>query len=144
MKKELRIYFLCGENRCRSQIAEAYAKVLAKEGAIVASAGLNPTELHPITQQVMKEVDIELHGHSAKKINMKTFLDSNIIVKLCEETKERCPIVPFGTRSVQWNITAPLAASEEDINSVRKARDEIKQHVIELLAQYNALKEVTY
>ncbi|WP_083682370.1 hypothetical protein [Paenibacillus sp. FSL A5-0031] len=72
MKPSLRIYFLCGENRCRSQIAEAYAKKMAREDVIINSAGLHPSEIHPLTYSVMNEVDIDLNSHHSKKIDMKT------------------------------------------------------------------------
>lgn len=141
MKPSLRIYFLCGENRCRSQIAEAYAKQMAREDVIIDSAGLHPSELHPHTLSVMNEVGIDLTGQYAKKIDMKTFIASTIVVKLCEEIKERCPVVPFGTRNVQWNIQDPLTETPPQIEKVRSAREEIRLKVRDLLHEYDALKE---
>ncbi|OMF22580.1 hypothetical protein BK133_25995 [Paenibacillus sp. FSL H8-0548] len=141
MKPSLRIYFLCGENRCRSQIAEAYAKGMAREDVIINSAGLHPSEIHLLTHSVMNEVGIDLNSHHSKKIDMKTFIASTIVVKLCEEIKEKCPVVPFGTRNVLWNIQDPLLGITPKIENVRLARDEIKQNVLDLLKQYNALKE---
>lgn len=141
MKPSLRIYFLCGENRCRSQIAEAYAKDMARDDVIIDSAGLYPSEIHPLTQSVMNEVGIDLTGHHSKKIDMKTFIASTIVVKLCEEIKESCPVVPFGTRSVQWNIQDPLSEAPLRLEKVQSVREEIKLKVRDLLTQYNALKE---
>lgn len=141
MKPSLRIYFLCGENRCRSQIAEAYVKLMAKDNVIVDSAGLNPSEIHPLTLSVMNEVGIDTGGHYSKKIDMKTFIASTIVVKMCEEIKEKCPVVPFGIRNVQWNIEDPLAETPPELEKVRLIREEIKLKVHDLLTQYNALKE---
>lgn len=141
MKPTLRIYFLCGENRCRSQIAEAYAKLMARDDVIIDSAGLRPSEIHPLTHSVMNEVGIDLSGHHSKMIDMKTFIASSIVVKMCEDTKERCPVVPFGIRNVQWNLQDPLSESPPQLEIVRLIRDEIKLKVHDLLTQYNALKE---
>jgi len=141
LKPSLRIYFLCGENRCRSQIAEAYAKLMAKDDVIVDSAGLHPSEIHPLTLSVMNEVGIDLGGHYSKKIDMKTFIASKIVVKMCEDIKEKCPVVPFGIRNVQWNIEDPLSETPPQLEKVRLIREEIKLKVHDLLAQYNALKE---
>ncbi|MEK3986360.1 arsenate reductase ArsC [Paenibacillus sp. FSL K6-3166] len=127
----VRIYFLCIQNRCRSQIAEAFAKHYGGNKVIVESAGLEESDIHPLTIQVMREIGIDVSTHYSKKLDMKTFMNSNIVVKLCEQLNERCPIVPFGIRNVEWNISDPL--SEDLIESVRAARDEIEEKVKELL-----------
>jgi arsenate reductase len=62
---------------------------------------------------------------------MKFFISSNAIVKLCEQIVERCPIVPFGIMNVEWNITDPLALEGFSIEDVRKARDEIREKVLD-------------
>ncbi len=52
---------------------------------MVESAGLEPSkEVHPYTVEAMREVGIDLSQHVCKKIDMKVFLASNAIVKLCE------------------------------------------------------------
>lgn len=135
LKKPVQIYFLCNENRCRSQIAEAFAKHYSGAHVIVESAGLEPHDIHPFTLEVMKEIGIDLSGHTSNKINMNFFITSNVIVRLCQQVAERCPIVPFGIKSVNWNIEDPLISG--DIQTVRKSRDEIQQKVIELLKGLN-------
>jgi len=49
MNKPLRMYFLCVHNRCRSQMAEAFAKHYAGEKGIVNSAGVEESTIHPLT-----------------------------------------------------------------------------------------------
>ncbi|OAS21388.1 arsenate reductase ArsC [Paenibacillus oryzisoli] len=144
MKKPVRIYFLCIQNRCRSQIAEAFAKHYGNDNVIAESAGLEASEIHPLTITVMKEVGIDISDHASKKIDMKTFLASNVIVKLCENLVERCPVVPFGITNVQWNILDPLEHSEGNLEALRKTRDEIEKKVIDLLKGMNVpgLKEI--
>ncbi|MGN8768002.1 arsenate reductase ArsC [Paenibacillus barengoltzii] len=134
MNKKVRMYFLCIHNRCRSQIAEAFAKHYGGEYIIAESAGLEPNDIHPLTVEVMKEVGIDISQNTAKKLNMKTFTNSNLIVKLCEQVKEKCPVVPFGIRSVQWDIQDPVSGQIEDF---RITRDEIKQKVLDLLNDLN-------
>jgi arsenate reductase (thioredoxin) len=143
LKNELRLYFLCGQNRCRSQIAEAFAKYYGREGLVVNSAGLNPSSLHPLTITVMNEIGIDLSQNESKKIDMKIFMSATVVIKLCEQIIERCPIVPFGIRNEEWNIHDPLAEVHPSLEDVRLLRDEIKQKVIALLREYNALSEVS-
>lgn len=136
--RALRIYFLCGQNRCRSQMAEAFAKHYGDPSVIVDSAGLDPSPLHPLTVEAMKEIEIDVSEQISKRIDMKVFLAATVIVKLCEDIQEKCPIVPFGIRNEQWKIQDPLAQQSPSIQDVRKARDEIKEKVIHLLEQYQA------
>lgn len=135
MKRDVkRIYFLCGQNRCRSQMAEAFAKIYGGEHVVVESAGLNPSdEVHPYTIEAMHELGIDLSKHVCKKINMKVFLASNAIVKLCEQAMERCPIVPFHVTNVEWNVSDPLDENGGSLEDVKRARDEIREKVIGLL-----------
>ncbi|MCY9692216.1 arsenate reductase ArsC [Paenibacillus alginolyticus] len=136
-KAPVNIYFLCIQNRCRSQIAEAFAKEYGGSNVNVHSAGLEASDVHPLTVEVMREVGIDIASNVSKRIDMKTFVASNVIVKLCEQLKERCPIVPFGIANVEWNIEDPLVPGKESIEAVRVARDEIKDKVIDLLRGLN-------
>lgn len=138
-KQSNRIYFLCIQNRCRSQIAEAFAQKYAQEHVLIESAGLEASTIHPLTIEVMREVDINISDRISKKIDMKKFIASNVIVKLCEQVTERCPIVPFGIHSVEWSITDPLNGDEGNIEDVRLVRDEIEKKVIQLLIHLDAL-----
>ncbi|MFD2330108.1 arsenate reductase ArsC [Cohnella sp. GCM10020058] len=141
-RRQLRLYFLCGQNRCRSQIAEAYARSLGNEQLFVASAGLNPSSIHPFTVQVLLEDQIDISRSQSKKIDMKVFLASQVIIKLCGDINERCPIVPFGIRNEQWNIHDPLSDDVSTLEAVRATRDEIKAKVIALLHEHDALSAI--
>jgi arsenate reductase len=134
--KPIQLYFLCIQNRCRSQIAEAFAKHYGGNQVIVQSAGLEASEIHPFTVEVMKEAGIDISGNHSKPIDMKYLILSKAVIKLCEQVNEKCPVVPFGTRSVQWNIQDPLSQNVK-IEDVRRARDEIRDKIIDLLREYN-------
>lgn len=134
MEQPIRLYFLCIQNRCRSQIAEAFARHYGGEHVIAESAGLESGEIHPYTIEVMKEVGIDISGKSSKTIDMKTLMQSKVIIKLCEQVNEKCPIVPFAIKNVQWDITDPLTRKGR-LEDVRAARDEIQLRVIELLKE---------
>ena len=109
MGEPVKIYFICIFNRARSQIAEAFAKKYGGDRVEVSSAGVDGArEIHPMTIEVMKEVGIDISQNKSKTLNMKTFVGSNVIVKLCEEAHERCPIVPFGIQNEQWDIVDPI------------------------------------
>lgn len=137
MNLPVRLYFLCMQNRCRSQIAEAYARHYGGANVIAESAGLEREDVHPLTIEAMREDGIDISAQRSKPIDMKTFLNANAVVKLCEPLKERCPAVPFGIQNYQWDIPDPLPSG--DLAEVRRARDAIKAKVLELLRNLNVL-----
>ncbi|MDQ0195385.1 arsenate reductase ArsC [Paenibacillus wynnii] len=135
-KRPVRLYFLCIQNRCRSQIAAAYAKHYGGGNVIAESAGLETGAIHPYTIEVMKEVGIDISGEISKSIDMKIFMQSNVIVKLCEQLNEKCPVVPFAIKNVQWDVADPLTA-EDQLEEVRATRDQIRLKIFELFRELN-------
>ena len=66
MKK---IIFVCVENSCRSQIAEAFAKIYSKDRLKVMSAGAKPSgSINPKAIKLMSELGYELTGHYSKSV----------------------------------------------------------------------------
>lgn len=143
MSEPVKIYFLCIFNRARSQMAEAFAKQYGGDRVVVESAGVDGArDVHPMTIEVMQEVGIDISQHESKTINMKKFVGSDIVVKLCEEANERCPIVPFGIRHEQWSIEDPIPkdGSDSDLETFRRVRDDIELRVKTLLQSVEVIR----
>ncbi|SHK60221.1 arsenate reductase ArsC [Alicyclobacillus tolerans] len=144
MKKPVRIYYLCIHNRCRSQIAEAFTRFYGGNSVIVESAGVEDAkDIHPLTIEVMEEIGIDISKNVAKTVDMKTFVASDVIVKLCQQVKEKCPIIPFGIRREHWDIEDPIMGANDqdvDIEAFRRVRDEIHEKVKMLLDEIGALE----
>lgn len=138
--KSNRIYFICIQNRCRSQIAEAWAKHYATDDLVIESAGIEHADIHPHTIQVMEEKGIPMSGHVSKTLDLKKYMSSEYVVKMCEQVAERCPVVPFGVKSLAWDIKDPLPTG--NIEDVRVARDAIEIKVIALLKEMGKFKQV--
>lgn len=83
----------------------------------------------------MKEVGIDISASQSKSIDMKTFMSADVVVKLCEQVNEKCPVVPFGIKNEQWDIPDPLICGGQ-LDDVRKARDAIREKVLGLLKEY--------
>jgi len=63
----IKVLFVCIENSCRSQMAEAWFNMLAKGRAIASSAGTKPVkEVDPLAIKVMEEVGISMKKSKAK------------------------------------------------------------------------------
>jgi arsenate reductase (thioredoxin) len=133
LKNRKKIFFLCRENACRSQIASAYAEYFAGDKIEVLSAGSTPAyRINDIMVQVMAEDGIDMAFRKPVSINealseVKPDIKPDIIVTM--GCGEECPVVP-GAKIIDWNLPDPAGKS---IEFMRDIRDQIKEK-IKLLA----------
>jgi arsenate reductase len=122
-------------------MAEGFARHFGGSKVIAESAGVEKSEIHPLTVQVMKEIGIDISQQTSKTIDMQKFMKANTVVKMCEQIKERCPVVPFGIQNIQMDIPdpSPKDGSLGNIEDFRQTRDLIKDKVLELLRSKNLL-----
>src|SRR5215212_806697 len=65
-----RVLFVCVENSCRSQIAEAFARMHGGENVQAFSAGSRPSgKVNPKAIEIMKEVGYDLSTHESKSLD---------------------------------------------------------------------------
>ena len=122
-----RVLFLCTHNAARSQMAEALLRRAAGRRFDVESAGAAPTEVHPLTVAVMKEIGIDIRGQRAKNVS-EIEGRPDIVITLCEEATEACPIFPGAPRILHWNLPDPAAAQGDEATAMaafRRVRDSL-------------------
>ncbi|WP_273951048.1 arsenate reductase (thioredoxin) [Leuconostoc mesenteroides] len=133
MKK---IYFLCTGNSCRSQMAEGYAKKILPAGDFeIESAGFESHGLNSKAVKVMAEDGVDISKQYSKLIDLQYFNTADVIITLCGDAKDRCPIIPVQTKSLHWPLEDPAQAKgtiEEQLEVFRNIRDEIKKLITEL------------
>ena len=136
------IYFLCTGNSCRSQMAEGFARSILDPSWAVASAGLETHGLNPWAVAVMKDVGIDISDQESTLIDPDYLAHSDLVVTLCGDAHDRCPVVPQIVTRLHWDLPDPAAAtgSEEEILAVfRSVRDDIARRV-RILAEQNTRK----
>lgn len=123
------VLFVCVANAARSQMAEAWARRLAPPGIEVASAGLAPSQVHPLAVQVMAEVGLDIAGARAKTLDAVPLQRFDLVVTLCDEG--RCLDLPEGVRHLHWPIEDPLpaTASPDALEVFRRVRDDLAARV---------------
>lgn len=132
----MKVMFLCTGNSCRSQMAEGFAREFGKGKITVYSAGLNPQGINPKAISVMKEVGIDISSQRSKSIDPELLKDMDIIITLCDNASESCPLTPPGIKRIHWPLKDPAKAEgteEEILNEFRNTRDDIKSRILELL-----------
>ena len=139
-RRKKKVLFLCTGNSCRSQMAEGFAKALAGDRWEVHSAGLEPAGLHPRALQVMREVGIDISGQASKPIDPEILLKVDLIVTLCGDAADRCPVTPPQVRRLHWPLEDPARTTgteEEVLARFRQVRDEIRRRMESLFAEEN-------
>jgi len=121
-------------------MAEAFAKHISRGIIHVESAGLYPLPVHPLSIEVMKEIGIDISNQVSNGIDMRTFVNSNVIIRIGDYPNEKSTVIPFafGVYSEQWNIVNPVTdlKVEACMEDFRKIRNEVHDHVRELLRNF--------
>ncbi len=132
------ILFLCTHNAARSQIGEALLRMHAGDRYRACSAGLEPTEVHPMTKRVLEEIGVDtapLHSKGVRDLLGRTAVKTAIVV--CAQAAESCPrIFPGALEILQWPFDDParIEGSEElQLAAFRRTRDEIDARLREWL-----------
>ena len=131
------IIFLCTANSCRSQMAEAIARTLVAKPVEVFSAGTNPTRVHPLAIQVMKEIGIDISAQRSKSLAEIPFDRADLVVTLCGEAAENCPTLNQTVERLHWPIPDPLLVQGDEkhvLQVFRQVRDDIRTRVQKLLS----------
>lgn len=136
----LKVMFLCTGNSCRSQMAEGFARELGKGLIETHSAGLMAAGVHPRAIAVMKELGTDISNQRSGEIDEVLLRKMDIVITLCGNAEESCPWTPPEIKRIHWPIKDPVGtvgAEEEIMKEFRRARDEIKERVIDFI---NTLK----
>ncbi len=126
------VLFLCTHNAGRSQMALGWLRQLGGDRVVGYSAGSAPgNAMNPRAVDVMTEVGIDITGESPKRWTEEMLAETDVVVLMgCGDA---CPVYP-GKRYVDWPLDDPAGG---DLDMVRRVRDEIRVHVVQLLRELN-------
>ncbi|HCZ0085425.1 arsenate reductase (thioredoxin) [Staphylococcus borealis] len=116
------IYFICTGNSCRSQMAEGWGKQILGEDWCVYSAGIETHGVNPKAIEAMKEVDIDISNHTSDLINSDILKQSDLVVTLCSDADNNCPILPPNVKKEHWGFDDPAG---KEWSEFQRVRDEI-------------------
>jgi arsenate reductase len=136
-----RVLFICTHNSARSQMAEGMLRAWGDGRFEVSSAGTEATEVRPLAIRAMDEIGIDLRAHTSKTLT--AFLDQpfDLVITVCDDAREACPVFPGATRMDHWSFEDPSAASgseDERLAVFRRVRDEIAERVRGLIRETRA------
>lgn len=128
------LLFVCTHNSARSQIAEGLARAMAPPGSRIWSAGTEPSKVHPMAIEVMKEIGLDLSGHRSRKLEDVPWREADTVITLCGDAAESCPAVATSVKRLHWPLPDPAAApKDQQLAAFRETRDELKWRISALL-----------
>lgn len=126
-----KILFVCIENSNRSQMSQAFARMLGGNTVEAYSAGSRPSGIvNPKAIAAMQELGYDLSQHDSKSLDeVKQYAPFDAVVTMgCGDA---CPWMP-AKQFIDWQIPDP---KNMDPESFRVVRDLIRTKVSDLLSQ---------
>jgi arsenate reductase len=140
----VRILVVCTGNAARSQMAEAFLARIP--GVVAASAGTHPAGVHPLTIRVLAEVGIDWSAARSKSITEMLDQDWDLVLTVCDDAREACPVVPGARRTAHEGFPDPAAvvgSEEARLAAFRAVRDRLATRMAEQAAELLATLEST-
>ena len=129
-KATKRLLFVCVENSNRSQMAEAFARMLGGEAVEAYSAGSRPSGVvNPRAVAAMAKLGYDLTRHGSKSLDDLPDIDFDFVATM--GCGDECPFVRAVERT-DWDLPDPKHLDEEGYHAVR---DEIRRRVHEVLTR---------
>lgn len=110
-------------------MAEGFARKLLGSDWQVASAGIEAHGLNPLAIKVMAEKGIDISHNQSKLIDPDYLANCDLVVTLCGDARDRCPVTPSSVRKLHWPLPDPAQATgthAEVLTVFRQVRDEIE------------------
>lgn len=96
----------------------------------VSSAGTKPGGLRAEAVRTMREIGIDISHHRSKSIDEFTGQSFDVVITVCDNARDTCPVFPSATERIHWSIEDPPAANvgseEERLEAFRRARDDMR------------------
>lgn len=122
-----RVAFICVHNSCRSQIAEAFGKILGLDVFECFSAGTEKREfINQDAVRIMKEIGIDMELQQKPKLLQDIPAVDIVVTMGCNV---HCPVLACSHRE-DWGLEDPSGKSDEDF---RLTRSLIKSKVEDLV-----------
>jgi arsenate reductase (thioredoxin) len=131
-----RLLFVCVENSCRSQMAEAFARMLGGSDVLAVSAGSQPSgRVHPKAIAALAELGYDLSAHDSKSLDDIPRGPWDAVVTMgCGDA---CPQVAARLRE-DWNLPDPKSM---DASAFAGVRDAIRVRVADLLERVSPRRD---
>ncbi len=108
--RPLRVLFLCTHNAARSQMAEGLLRMAVDERWLIASAGSEPSGVHPLAVSTLASRGVDIRAQRSKapsELPMRTF---DLVITLCDRVRAEQIRFPHHPQRAHWSLPDPLAS----------------------------------
>ena len=127
-------------------MAEGLARFQGSDVIQAYSAGTHPVGINPKAIRVMEEIGIDLSSQSSKSVETIDLDKMDLVVTLCGDAAEHCPILPQHIVRVHWGLEDPAKFNGPEQTVLEKFRETrditsslVKQLIEDLQRAGNAL-----
>lgn len=139
-RRDVRLLFLCDQNACRSQMAQAIARKRSPPHFVFESAGWDARSGGPLDTGMsvfMAKKGFDLSGQRPKMLaETGSAEDYHVVVTLSQQAKEHCPPLAFHAIELDWEIPDPskvVGTPEQSEAAYRGVHDELQTKISELV-----------
>ncbi len=143
MNDRIKVMFVCTGNSARSQMAEGFARHLGQGRIEAYSAGMQPSRLNPFAVAVMQEKGVDISGQQSKGFDEAVARRMDLVVTVCGNADERCPVLPPEVQKLHWPLEDPAAATGTDaeiLATFRRSRNQIEALVLDLIRRPGSIE----
>ncbi len=103
-----KVLILCTGNSCRSIIAEALINVELGNSVVAYSSGVKASgKVNPYARKVLEQNGYWDDRYHSKVLNEVMDIEYDLVVTVCDNAKESCPIFPQKTRVIHVGFQDP-------------------------------------
>ncbi len=118
MTKKVNLLFVCVENSNRSQMAQAFAKIIGGDKVEAFSAGSKPSgKINPKAIHAMSLLNYDLSKHDSKSLNEIPNIEYDFAITM--GCGDECPLVNAKNR-IDWEIPDPRNMEGDDFLTIRE------------------------
>ncbi len=126
------IVFVCVENSCRSQLAEAFGHIHKPADVEVHSSGSAPSgQVNPKAVATMVELDYDMSSHRSQGLDELPDIEFDAVITM--GCGDNCPWLKSKIRE-DWGLPDPKHLSADEFREVRNI---IEEKVVDLLNRLN-------
>ncbi len=131
------VLILCTGNSCRSQMAEALLNHDLVGKVLAISAGTRPQpKVADGAIAALQQLGLPTHDLFPKDVDVFLNEDIDLVVTVCDNAKESCPVFPKSVKSIHLPFHDPHG---EPLESFIRVRDEIRKTLVSKVREVLAL-----
>jgi protein-tyrosine-phosphatase len=136
----IRVLFVSTSNASRSILAEAMLRRAGGARFEVASAGIEPTAVHPLTRQVLETAGFDHDWAEATAVSDVIGEPFDYVITLCDDARLACPVFPGADQSLHWGYKDPAGVAGDEAAKLA-AYDRVFRDLAERVRQFVIIAE---